>query len=83
MHVRLACNRRRIPLSPRIFRLHVWLLTVLYMSAVPEAIYTMLACARLGAIHCVVFGGFSAAELATRIEDAKPKVRRLSFRHSR
>ena len=41
---------------------------------VPEAAIAMLACARLGAIHSVVFGGFAAAELATRIADAKPKV---------
>ncbi|KAJ2135096.1 hypothetical protein IW136_004406 [Coemansia sp. RSA 678] len=47
---------------------------VLYMGAVPEAIVTMLACARLGAIHSVVFGGFAAGELAKRIEDCQPKV---------
>ncbi|MEM1050359.1 MAG: propionyl-CoA synthetase [Pseudomonadota bacterium] len=47
---------------------------IIYMPMVPEAIFTMLACARLGAIHSVVFGGFAAAELATRIDDAKPKV---------
>ncbi|WP_298981919.1 propionyl-CoA synthetase [uncultured Roseibium sp.] len=47
---------------------------IIYMPMVPEAIFSMLACARLGAIHSVVFGGFAAAELATRIEDAKPKV---------
>ena len=44
------------------------------MPMVPEAAIAMLACARLGAIHSVVFGGFAAAELATRIADAKPKV---------
>src|SRR5438552_3018997 len=44
------------------------------MPMVPEAVIAMLACARLGAIHSVVFGGFAANELATRIEDAKPKV---------
>ena len=41
---------------------------------VPEAVIAMLACARIGAIHSVVFGGFAARELATRIDDAKPKV---------
>ena len=47
---------------------------IIYMPMVPEAAITMLACARLGAIHSVVFGGFAAAELAKRIEDAKPRV---------
>jgi propionyl-CoA synthetase len=47
---------------------------VIYMPAVPEAVIAMLACARLGAIHSVVFGGFAANELATRINDAKPKA---------
>lgn len=47
---------------------------IVYMPMVPEAAIAMLACARIGAIHSVVFGGFSARELATRIEDAKPKV---------
>jgi propionyl-CoA synthetase len=47
---------------------------VLYMPMVPEAVVAMLACARIGAIHSVVFGGFAAKELATRIEDARPKV---------
>jgi propionyl-CoA synthetase len=47
---------------------------IVYMPMVPEAAIAMLACARLGAIHSVVFGGFAAAELATRIEDAKPKA---------
>ncbi len=47
---------------------------VLYMPMVPEAVVAMLACARLGAIHSVVFGGFAPAELAIRIDDAKPKV---------
>jgi propionyl-CoA synthetase len=45
-----------------------------YLPMVPEAVITMLACARLGAVHSVVFGGFAAAELAARIEDARPKV---------
>ena len=44
------------------------------MPMVPEAVVAMLACARLGAVHSVVFGGFAPAELAARIEDAKPKV---------
>ena len=47
---------------------------ILYMPMVPEAVIGMLACARIGAIHSVVFGGFAAKELATRIDDAKPKV---------
>src|SRR5438477_8522094 len=47
---------------------------ILYMPMVPEAVVAMLACARLGAVHSVVFGGFAANELATRIDDAKPKV---------
>jgi len=47
---------------------------VIYMPMVPEAVIAMLACARLGAIHSVVFGGFAANELATRIDDARPKV---------
>src|SRR6266480_4451205 len=47
---------------------------VLYMPMVPEAVIGMLACARIGAVHSVVFGGFAAKELATRIDDAKPKL---------
>src|SRR5215467_1234783 len=47
---------------------------ILYMPMVPEAMIAMLACARIGAVHSVVFGGFAAAELAVRIDDAKPKV---------
>ena len=47
---------------------------ILYMPMVPEAAIGMLACARIGAIHSVVFGGFAARELATRLDDAKPKV---------
>jgi propionyl-CoA synthetase len=47
---------------------------VLYMPMVPEAVVAMLACARIGAVHSVVFGGFAAKELATRIDDAKPKL---------
>jgi propionyl-CoA synthetase len=47
---------------------------VIYMPMVPEAAITMLACARIGAIHSVVFGGFAAAELAKRIDDAAPRV---------
>ncbi len=47
---------------------------IIYMPMVPEAAFAMLACARIGAIHSVVFGGFAAAELATRIDDATPKV---------
>ena len=47
---------------------------VLYMPMVPQAIFAMLACARLGAVHSVVFGGFAPQELATRIDDAAPKA---------
>ncbi|CAK4713027.1 hypothetical protein LEN26_002567 [Aphanomyces euteiches] len=47
---------------------------VIYMPMVPETAVAMLACARLGAVHSVVFGGFSAKELAVRIDDARPKV---------
>src|SRR5437667_3639271 len=47
---------------------------ILYMPLVPEAVVAMLACARIGAVHSVVFGGFAAKELATRIDDAKPKL---------
>ena len=47
---------------------------VIYMPMVPEAVMGMLACARLGAVHSVVFGGFAPAQLARRIEDAEPKV---------
>ena len=47
---------------------------VLYMPMIPEAVIAMLACARLGAVHSVVFGGFAAHELATRIDDAEPAV---------
>ena len=45
---------------------------IIYMPMIPQAIIAVLACARLGAVHSVVFGGFAAAELATRIDDAKP-----------
>jgi propionyl-CoA synthetase len=47
---------------------------LIYMPMIPEAAFAMLACARIGAIHSVVFGGFAAASLATRIDDAKPAV---------
>jgi propionyl-CoA synthetase len=47
---------------------------IIYMPMVPQAVFAMLACARLGAIHSVVFGGFAARELATRIDDATPKL---------
>ena len=47
---------------------------IVYMPMIPEALFAMLACARIGAIHSVVFGGFAAKELATRIDDAKPKA---------
>jgi propionyl-CoA synthetase len=44
------------------------------MPMIPEALVAMLACARIGAVHSVVFGGFAAKELATRIDDAQPKL---------
>jgi len=47
---------------------------LIYMPMIPEALVAMLACARIGAVHSVVFGGFAAKELAVRIDDAKPKV---------
>jgi propionyl-CoA synthetase len=47
---------------------------IVYMPMIPEAVVAMLACARLGAVHSVVFGGFAAAELAVRIDDAQPAV---------
>jgi propionyl-CoA synthetase len=47
---------------------------VIYMPMVPEAVMGMLACARIGAVHSVVFGGFASSELAVRIDDAQPKV---------
>jgi len=47
---------------------------IVYMPMIPEAIVAVLACARIGAVHSVVFGGFAANELATRIDDAQPKV---------
>jgi propionyl-CoA synthetase len=47
---------------------------IVYMPMIPEAVVAMLACARIGAVHSVVFGGFAANELAVRIDDARPKV---------
>ena len=47
---------------------------IIYMPMIPEAAFAIFACARIGAIHSVVFGGFAAASLATRIDDARPKV---------
>ena len=47
---------------------------LIYMPMVPEAVFAMLACARIGAIHSVVFGGFASVSLASRIDDAEPKV---------
>ena len=47
---------------------------LVYMPMIPEAVFTILACARIGAVHSVVFGGFAAHSLATRIDDAKPRV---------
>ncbi len=47
---------------------------IVYLPMIPEAVIAMLACARIGAVHSVVFGGFAAPELAARIDDAAPKV---------
>ncbi|HUJ85653.1 MAG TPA: propionate--CoA ligase, partial [Burkholderiales bacterium] len=47
---------------------------IIYMPMIPEAAFAMLACARIGAIHSVVFGGFAAASLAARIDDARPRL---------
>ena len=47
---------------------------IIYMPNMPEAVFAILACARIGAVHSVVFGGFAAASLAARIDDAKPKL---------
>ena len=47
---------------------------LIYMPMIPQGVMAMLACARIGAVHSVVFGGFAAAELATRIDDSKPKL---------
>src|SRR3954454_16276446 len=47
---------------------------LIYLPMIPEAVIAMLACARIGAVHSVVFGGFASAELASRIDDAQPKV---------
>ena len=47
---------------------------IIYMPMIPEAIVSMLACTRIGAVHSVVFGGFASNELAIRIDDCKPKV---------
>ena len=47
---------------------------IIYMPMIPEAVISMLACARIGAIHSVVFGGFASKELATRVDDARPRV---------
>ena len=47
---------------------------IIYMPMIPEALFAMLACARIGAVHSVVFGGFAARELATRLDDCEPKL---------
>src|SRR5258707_1451979 len=47
---------------------------IVYMPMIPEAVFVILACARIGAVHSVVFGGFAAASLAARIDDARPKL---------
>ena len=55
---------------------------IIYMPMIPQAAISMLACARLGAIHSVVFGGFAANELAIRIDHSKPKVIVMSPQHN-
>ena len=47
---------------------------IIYMPNIPEAVFAILACARIGAVHSVVFGGFAAASLAARIDDARPRL---------
>ena len=47
---------------------------IIYMPNMPEAVFAILACARIGAVHSVVFGGFAAASLAARIDDARPQA---------
>ena len=47
---------------------------IIYMPMIPEAVMAILACARIGAVHSVVFGGFAANELANRIDDSKAKL---------
>ncbi|MBP0500733.1 AMP-binding protein, partial [Mycobacterium tuberculosis] len=47
---------------------------VIYMPGIAEAVFAMLACARIGAVHSVVFGGFASNSLASRIDDAQPKL---------
>ena len=47
---------------------------VIYMPMIPQAIYTMLACARIGAIHSLIFGGFASKELSSRIDHAKVRL---------
>lgn len=47
---------------------------IIYMPMIPEALFTAWACARIGAIHSIVFGGFAANELASRLTDSAPKV---------
>ena len=47
---------------------------LIYMPMIPEAVYAMLACVRIGAVHSVVFGGFASASLAQRVDDCSPKV---------
>src|SRR5262245_7445950 len=56
---------------------------IIYMPMIPEACFAILACARIGAIHSVVFGGFAAASLAARIDDARPKLMITAYGGSR
>lgn len=56
-------------------------LVVIYMPMVPQAMFTMLACARIGAPHSLIFGGFASRELSVRINHAKVRISRLSVPH--
>lgn len=70
----LADRVRRVAGGIRQFGIGKGDRVVIYLPMIPEAVIAMLACARLGAIHSVVFGGFAARELALRIDDAEPKL---------
>ena len=63
--MRPCCNQLGVGKGDRV---------IIYMPMIPEAVFSMLACARIGAVHSVVFGGFAAHELATRIDDCQAKL---------
>ena len=75
LHLRASCATRwpRWAACAAGFRRRKGDRVILYMPMIPEAVIAMLACARIGAVHSVVFGGFAAPELATRIDDAQPR----------